>query len=91
MSAQNHVIINAYVARYSKAQLESFLDQALENYANGVIVTDLSFEGGSTSGQLTGNTQTLIEIFAQCLALKEEGATAQPRQAFIPAAFPAGG
>jgi hypothetical protein len=88
----NPTIVNAYLARYSRAQIEAALDKALANHANGVMVTSLSFEGGSSSGQMTGNTENLIETFTECLRVLDSGETTAPeRQAFIPAVFPAPG
>ena len=88
----NHIIINAYLARYTQAQIETALDKALANHASGVMVTSLSFEGGASSGEVTGRTADLIETFSECLRLIAAGeSAASPRQAFVPAVFPAGG
>ncbi len=88
----NPTIVNAYLARYSRAQIEAALDKALANHAAGVVVTSLSYEGGGSSGQVTGQTEELIEIFTECLQLLDDDkTTAEPRQAFIPVMFPAGG
>jgi hypothetical protein len=88
----NPVIVNAYLTRYSRAQIEAALDKALANHASGVMVTSLSFEGGASSGQLTGTTEMLVETFSECLRLLDAGETAAPaRQAFVPAVFPCGG
>lgn len=93
MPANPHVVA-AYLRRYTESQLEAALDKALANHANGVVVTSLSFDGGSSGGVLTGNTETLIETLMACLEAIDadsENPVAAPRQAFVPVAFPAGG
>jgi hypothetical protein len=90
----NPTIISAYLRRYSKVQLEAALDKALANHAAGVVVTSLSFEGGSSAGELSGNTESLIETLMACLTAldaDEESPVVEARQAFVPVVFPAGG
>lgn len=88
----NTIVVNAYLARYSRGQIEAALDKALANHATGVTVTSLSFEGGASAGEVTGRTENLIETFAECLRVLDAGGeSVAPRQAFVPAVFPAGG
>lgn len=60
-------IIAAYLRRYNRAQIEAALDQALADLASGVTITNVSYEGGSTSGQITGDPQFLITVLNACL------------------------
>jgi hypothetical protein len=90
----NEIVVKAYLRRYTKAQIEAALDAALANHASGVVVTSLSFEGGASSGALTGDTETLIETLTACLEAideDEDNPVAKARQAFVPVVFPAGG
>lgn len=88
----NPVVVNAYLARYSQPQIEAALDKALKNHEGGVMVTSLSFEGGSSSGAITGKTEELIALFSECLQALRNGVSEIPgRQAFVPVIFPAGG
>lgn len=64
-------IIRAYCRLYSKAQLEEALREALANFSSGVVVTNVSWEGGSTGGQLSGKSEELIPILEACLERKE--------------------
>lgn len=91
MRMVNPVVVNAYLARYTREQIEAALDKALANHASGVVVTSLNFEGASSSGVLTGNTENLIETFTACLAAKDANeTTVAARQAFVPVVFPPG-
>lgn len=86
----SQTVINAYLRRYSQAQIEAALDKALANLASGVVVTSMNFEGGGASGQIAGSTEALIEILEECLAvLDADGDAAKPRQMFVPVDFSA--
>lgn len=88
----NPVIVNAYLARYTQQQIETALDKALKNFESGVVVTSLSFEGGASSGAVTGKTEEIIETLTACLQCLADGQSSVPeRQAFVPVAFLAGG
>lgn len=86
------IIVNAYLARYTRSQIETALDKALANHAAGVVVTSLSFDGGGSAGELAGSTEALIETFSECLRALDAGeSSVAARQAFVPVAFAAGG
>lgn len=90
----NPNVVAAYLRRYTQTQIEAALDKALANHAAGVVVTSLSFDGGSSGGEISGNTDTLIETLMECLNVLDPDDTlpaAPARQAFVPAVFPAGG
>lgn len=58
----NQSVINAYKSRYTQAQLETALDAALADHASGIVVTQVTFEGGGSSGRpITGDPSYLIE------------------------------
>ncbi len=60
-------IVAAYCRIYSREQLEAALRTALDNLASGVVVTKVSYEGGSTEGVIAGDTGELIAILNECL------------------------
>lgn len=73
-------VIRAYIARYTRAQLEAALDQALKDHASGVRITSLSFEGGSSGGQMTATPEAIIELMTECLETIKAGRTSPAPQ-----------
>ncbi|MFT3992152.1 MAG: hypothetical protein QM680_12155 [Luteolibacter sp.] len=68
--AVSQIVVDAYVLRYSKAQMEAALDQALADRAAGVQVTQINFESGGGAGQMIGgDPNEVIEILT--LALRQ--------------------
>ena len=79
--AVSRSVIEAYKRRYSKAQVETALDQALADRASGVAVTQVNFQDGGGSGQaIGGDPNEVIEILEAVLKLYDagEGATVAP-------------
>jgi hypothetical protein len=71
----NPSVIRAYLRTYSESQLEEILQQALRDHAAGVRITSVSFEGGSSSGTMTGTPHQLIEDMMACLDALTAGQT----------------
>lgn len=59
--------VEAYCLRYSKEQIETALDRALNDRASGVTITEVSYEGGSTRGVISGEPSYLIAVLNACL------------------------
>lgn len=77
--AVSPTVIAAYKRRYTKTQLETALDQALEDRASGVAITQVNFQDGGGSGQvLRGDPNELIEILEITLKDIEGGGSAPP-------------
>lgn len=68
-------VIRAYLTRYTRAQIEAALDQALSDHASGVRLTSISFEGGASSGQMTATPEAIIELMTECLDALNAGRT----------------
>lgn len=60
-------IVDAYIRLYTRAQMESALRQALEDYATGKTITSISFEGSSTSAALRGAPERIIGVLESAL------------------------
>jgi hypothetical protein len=79
--AVSRSVIDAYKRRFTRAQLETTLDKALEDRASGVQVTQVNFQDGGGSGQMIGgDPNEVIEIIEAVLKILDagEGATSAP-------------
>lgn len=87
--AINSTVIKAYIRLYTTEQLTALLTTALGNLSSGVVITGMSYEGGSSSATVAVDTVTLIEMLETALQEKEasEAGTVQTRQCFYTANF----
>lgn len=83
--AVNQAVVDAYIRLYSEAQLETALQQALGDFASGVTITQVTFEGGGASGQkLEGNPTMLIETLEEALKqIADAERKARPNSTFM--------
>lgn len=65
MAEVSPVLIRALIRRYTQAQIETALDNALSDHLAGVTITSTSFGDGQTSGQINGKP---LEVIALCEA-----------------------
>lgn len=77
--AVSETVIAAYLRLYKKAELEQALRIALDDRANGVVTTQVNFEGGGGSGQMiSGDPNEVIEILELCLQRLDDGSSQKP-------------
>lgn len=76
-------IVDAYVRRYTRAQIETALDRALADYAAGTKITSSSFEGGGTSATIAGKVEDVIELLQDCLVILDNNGAKPARQLFV--------
>ena len=75
--AVSPIVISAYQRRFTRAQLEAALDQALNDLASGVRLTQVNFQDGGGSGQvIEGDPTELVEILELALRAVESGVAA---------------
>lgn len=82
--AVSRTVIAAYRRVYSQQQLEDALAVALNDRANGVLVTQVSFQDGSGAGTpISGDPNEIIEILELALQSIDSGNTSRPPMASV--------
>ena len=75
--AVSRSVVDAYKRRFTRAQIEAALDQALADRASGVLVTQVNFQDGGGSGQMIGgDPNEVIEILETVLKVLDAGEAA---------------
>ena len=83
----NSKLIKAYLRLYTREQIETALRAALADHAAGVKITNHSWDGTSTGGQLVGSPESLIETLESTLQAMDNDGQIVPRSLMTHADF----
>jgi len=83
--AVNQTTVTAMIAAYSREALEAARVTALADLLSGVLITQVSFEGGGASGQRISNSPSyLVEHIQAALDQIDDAELAsRPNAAFV--------
>ncbi len=68
-------VIDAYVRVYTLPQLDTALAKALEAHQTGVTIVNISVDGSSTGGVMSGKPEDIIATLLAAIEAKEASAS----------------